>query len=101
MHSIVWAYRVTPGREPEFERMYGADGDWARLFRRSADYLGTQLFRDTADAARYVTVDHWTSQEACEDFLQRVRDDYAVLDARGDMLTVEEARLGVLADTAG
>lgn len=101
MHVVVWAYRVAPGREPGFERMYGADGDWARLFRRSDAYLGTALFRDTADGTRYLTVDRWTSREAYEAFLQAMHDDYAALDARGDALTVEETRLGVLADATG
>jgi heme-degrading monooxygenase HmoA len=98
MYAVVWTYRALRGREREFERMYAADGDWARLFRRSADYLGTELFRDTADEARYLTMDRWTSRTAYEDFLQTARDDYAALDARGDALTVEETRLGVLAD---
>ena len=98
MHAVVWAYRVASGREAEFERMYGADGDWARLFRRSDAYLGTELFRDTADGVRYLTIDRWTSRGAYDTFLQTMRDDYVALDARGDALTLEETRLGVLAD---
>ena len=100
MHAVVWAYRIAPGREAEFERLYGMDGEWARLFRRSEDYLGTDLFRDTGEAARYMTVDRWTSQQAYDAFLRRMRDDYAALDARGEALTVEETRLGVLVDAA-
>ena len=98
MHAVVWAYRVAPGRDEEFERMYGPDGEWAQLFRRSSDYLGTELFRDAADGARYLTIDRWTSPEAYEAFLRRMRDDYAALDARGDALTVGEMRLGLLVD---
>ena len=96
MHAVVWRYRVAPGREPEFETLYGADGDWARLFHRSDDYLGTDLYRDTAQPGVYLTVDRWTSRVAYEAFLQAAHADYAALDARGDALTVEETRLGVL-----
>lgn len=98
MHAVVWSYRVAPGRDAEFERLYGADGDWAQLFRRSTDYLGTDLYRDTAQPDRYLTVDRWTTRAAYEAFLQAARADYAALDARGDALTVEETRLGVLGD---
>ena len=97
MHAVVWRYRVAPGREAAFEALYGGDGDWARLFRRSDAYLGTDLYRDAAHPGLYLTIDRWTSHAAYEDFLQRARDDYAALDARGDALTVDETRLGVLA----
>jgi heme-degrading monooxygenase HmoA len=96
MHAVVWSYRVAPGRDAEFERLYGADGAWAQLFRRSTDYLGTDLYRDTRQPDRYLTVDRWTSRAAYEAFLQAARADYAALDARGDALTVEETRLGAL-----
>ncbi|MFL5124379.1 MAG: putative quinol monooxygenase [Microvirga sp.] len=96
MHAVVWRYRAAPGREAEFESLYGAEGGWARLFRGSRDYLGTDLYRDTAQAGVYLTIDRWTSATAYDDFLQRARDAYAALDARGDALTVEEIRLGTL-----
>jgi len=95
---VAWSYRVAPGRDVEFERLYGADGDWAQLFRRSTDYLGTDLYRDTMQPDRYLTVDRWTSRAAYEAFLQAALADYAALDARGDALTVEETRLGALGD---
>ena len=96
MHSIAWRYRVAPGCRAAFEALYGPDGDWARLFRRSGDYLGTTLYRDTADADAYLTIDRWRSRAAYDAFLHDDRADYAALDARGDALTVEEARLGVI-----
>ena len=97
MHAVLWRYRVAPGREAAFEALYGADGDWARLFRASPDYLGTQLWRDADQPDAYLTIDRWTSRAAYEAFLEARRADYAALDARGDALTVEEERLGTLA----
>lgn len=98
MHAVLWRYRVAPGHEAAFEALYGADGDWVRLFRRSDDYLGTDLFRDTTQPGVYLTIDRWSARAAYDAFLQVARDDYATLDARGDALTVEETRLGVLFD---
>ena len=34
-------------RAPDFERVYGADGEWARYFRGAEGYLGTELLSVT------------------------------------------------------
>ena len=96
MHAVVWTYRIAPGAAVAFEALYGAEGDWARLFRRDPAYLGTELYRDAADPARYLTIDRWRSRAACDAFLQAARADYAALDARGDALTLEETRLAAV-----
>ena len=46
MIVIVWEFRVQPGQAAGFERAYAPEGDWARLFRRSPAYRGTELLRD-------------------------------------------------------
>ena len=96
MHAVVWTYRIAPGAAVAFEALYGAEGDWARLFRRDPAYLGTELYRDAADPARYLTIDRWRTRADYEAFLQAARADYAVLDARGDALTLEETRLAAV-----
>ena len=98
MHAVAWRYRVAPQCHADFEALYGPDGGWARLFRRSVDYLGTSLYRDTADVDTYLTIDRWRSRDAYEAFLRDERADYAALDARGDALTIEETRLGAIDD---
>lgn len=60
----VWEYNVVEGRETDFERIYAADGNWARLFAASDGYLGTELFRCLGELRRYITVDRFTSSEA-------------------------------------
>lgn len=97
MHIVIWSYRVAPGREAEFEAMYGAEGDWVQLFRRRPEYLGTELLRDVADPARYLTIDRWADRASYDAFRHESADEYAAIDARGDALTVEEAALGVIA----
>jgi heme-degrading monooxygenase HmoA len=94
VYTVAWSYRVVPGCEPAFEALYAADGDWSRLFARSPEYLGTQLLRDVDDASCYMTLDRWRSRGDYEAFLQSARDDYAVLDRRGDALTSGERRIG-------
>lgn len=92
--SYIWEFKVRPERLAEFEAAYGPDGDWVRLFRRDPAYLGTDLLRDREDPHRFLTVDRWSSREACLAFRERFRADYGALDARCAGLTLSERPLG-------
>ena len=94
MHLILYQYRPKPNLHPDFERAYGPDGDWALLFQRSPDYLGTELLRSLQDPTLYVTIDRWTSQAAYEAFRTRWLADYEALDRRCDALTEREELIG-------
>jgi heme-degrading monooxygenase HmoA len=94
MHVILWKFRARPGRETDFERAYGDDGDWSRLFRRSEGYLGTELMRATDGT--YLTIDRWTTEEAYRAFKLAYGTSYAELDARCEALTIEETMLGAI-----
>ena len=94
MYEIFWEYEVRPEQVAAFERLYGADGEWARLFRRADAYVETLLFRDTDRPTRYLTVDRWRSRAAFDAFVDAASSAYAALDHRGVALTVRERRLG-------
>jgi heme-degrading monooxygenase HmoA len=78
----LWRYRVHADRLAEFIAAYGARGDWARLFGRSAGYRGTELLHDAQDPLRFVTIDRWASEADWQAFLAAHRADYRALDAR-------------------
>ncbi len=94
MYAVVWEYEVRPEHAAAFEALYGADGDWARLFRRADGYLETRLYRDAARPMLYLTIDRWLSRAAYEAFARAAGPAYAALDRRGDALTVRERHLG-------
>jgi heme-degrading monooxygenase HmoA len=89
-HRIIWMYEVRPEAAPVFERIYGAEGDWVRLFRSARGYLGTELFRSVGMPGRYLTIDAWESLAAYDIFRARFAAAYAELDARCDDLTLTE-----------
>ena len=89
----VWEYEVIPGREAEFEQLYGSAGAWARLFGRSTGYRGTDLYRDVDRPARYLTVDRFSDTDSWQLFLREHGDDYAELDLRCAELTVSEVEI--------
>lgn len=67
-YSYIWQFQVTPGHVAEFERHYGPDGSWVKLFEQAAGYRGTVLLRDRAHPLRYITIDTWESIEAYRRF---------------------------------
>ena len=96
MFVVLWEYEVKPGREQEFEKVYGPGGDWDSLFRSDANHAGTYLFRDTVRPRVYLTTDYWHSRKSYEEFLQVRRKDYLLLDAATGNLISTERRIGSL-----
>ncbi len=95
VHVIVWEFVAREGLVQEFERAYGPDGDWARLFRRAPGYLGTTLIRDRETPRRFLTIDRWVSRQAFEEFRQQNGADYDRLDRRLATLNDKERQIGV------
>ncbi len=88
MFVTVWKFVVRPERAAEFERHYGPDGSWAELFRRSAGYVRTELFR--GDQHEYITIDYWENADVYREFRDRHAAEYERLDARMEELTERE-----------
>lgn len=99
-YATVWEFTVDAGRRAEFERHYGPDGSWARLFRRAQGYLGTELLRDRSNPSRYLTIDRWESREAWQAFRGTQGTDYERLDRELESLTTHEAPLGEFSPAA-
>jgi len=90
----VWEYEVPEDHIDAFLAAYGAHGDWAQLFRRGRGYVGTELYRGTDSADRFVTVDRWTDAAAWHAFLEEWGAAYDTLDRRLTGLgAVEQALL--------
>jgi quinol monooxygenase YgiN len=98
MYRIVWEYEAHPERVAEFEEVYGPEGRWTAFFRRSEDYLGTELFRSTSAAGHFLLVDSWKSRVAYEAFRRGHADEYAALDESCQRLRTRERALGMSED---
>ena len=92
MYRVRWRFRVRPGAERAFERIYGEDGDWVQLFRKAPGYLGSTL--KILGQGVYVTVDRWKGAADFEDFKAKFSTEYEALDRQGASLTLEEAPEG-------
>ena len=94
--AAVWRFQVVAERESEFVDLYDSDGGWARLFRSSPDYLGTELFKAGGEPLTYLTIDYWRSEATYREFKARRASDYAALDEVGAALTSDESLLGTM-----
>src|SRR5215469_62231 len=93
-YITIWELEVSRIARAKFETIYGPDGAWAQLFRRSPGYRGTKLIQDIARTERYLTVDTWTSRDALHNFRQQYAAEYAALDRQCEALTQRESLVG-------
>jgi hypothetical protein len=96
MFLALWEYEVKPGCEERFEKVYGPEGDWARLFQSDSHSQETRLVRDAFRRGVYLTMDFWRSRGAYEEFMEGHRAEYKEIDRIGEGMTVKERRVGWL-----
>ena len=94
MFLTLWEYEVKRGSEELFERQYGPEGQWVRLFRRDARYRGTRLLRDVVAKRVYVTMDMWESRKAYQEFREKWAAEYGEIDRNCQTMTSAEKQLG-------
>jgi len=94
MYVVLWFFLVAPDKRAAFERAYGPDGTWVKLFRKGTGYLGTELL---FDGTRYLTIDRWDSEAAYRQFRDDFDAEYRKLDHEFENLTQEERSVGSFA----
>ena len=66
MIAVMWQFDVKNGREDEFEKLYGPDGDWAALNRQTRSYLGSSFLHDQNRSSRYLLIEYWSEMVVYE-----------------------------------
>ena len=94
MFVALWEFEVKPGSEERFEKVYGPEGTWVKLFRYSRAYKGTRLLRDAGRPWIYLTMDLWDSRDEYEEFLRTHRKEYEALDRECESMTTLESMVG-------
>ena len=97
MFVVVWQFEIAEDKIAGFEAAYGPEGAWAKLFRASSDYIGTELLRDAYAPGHYLTIDRWSSEEAFRSFRKTHDAAYELLDRQCDAFTSRETRVGAYA----
>jgi quinol monooxygenase YgiN len=93
--AVVWQFETIPGGSADFERFYGADGDWTKLSRRSRSFLGSSFLRDLAAPSRYLLVEYWSEMLVYEKHLADFDDEVKTLDEQRRRFLLRMEALGV------
>jgi quinol monooxygenase YgiN len=93
--AVVWQVDVRAGVSEEFEHLYGADGAWTKLSRRSRSFLGTSFLRDMGSETRYLLIEYWGEMVVYEKHLADFSDEVTELEQQRERLVERMETVGV------
>jgi len=93
--AVVWQFDIRTGMTEEFERLYGADGDWTKLSRRSRSFLGSSFLRDIGSESRYLLVEYWGEMVVYEKHVADFSDELSALEHVRERLIDRMETVGV------
>lgn len=89
----IWRYKIKPEKRSEFEKLYGQNGEWVKLFKKYPDYIKTELIKNLNNN-HYITLDYWNSKESYYKFKEAAKKEFIEIDSQGEELTIEEKHIG-------
>jgi quinol monooxygenase YgiN len=95
MVAIMWQFDVKQGHEAEFEELYGVEGDWTALNRRTRSYLGSSFLRDQNRPSRYIVIEYWSEMLVYERHRSSRAAAMRALEERGKTLLNSVEPLGI------
>lgn len=95
MIAVMWNFDVKHGHEAEFERLYGADGEWTTMNRLTRSYLGSSFLRDQNQASRYMLIEYWSEMVVYEQHREYRADAIRSFEQRRSELVDSVEPLGV------
>jgi quinol monooxygenase YgiN len=93
--AIVWQFDIRPEDSKTFERLYGADGEWTTLSRKSRSFLGSSFLRDVGAGNRYLLVEYWSEMLVYEKHVADFSDEVKRLERQRERFVVSMDNIGV------
>jgi quinol monooxygenase YgiN len=93
--AVVWQLTIHENATEQFERFYGADGEWTQLSRRSRSFLGSSFLRDLAVPHRYLLVEYWSEMLVYEKHTADFEPQIKALEDRRQQFTASVESLGL------
>ena len=95
MVAVVWQVDIRAGVSEEFEHLYGADGAWTKLSRRSRSFLGSSFLRDMGSETRYLLIEYRGEMVVYEKHLADFSDEVTELEQQRERLVERMETVGV------
>jgi hypothetical protein len=93
--AVVWQFEVRAGREADFERFYGADGEWSIVSRRSRSFLGSSFLKEFSAERRYLLIEYWSEMLPYERHHSDLGDEIERLERSREAMLEAATALGV------
>jgi quinol monooxygenase YgiN len=93
--AVVWQFEIHVAKSEEFEQLYGANGEWTKLSRRSRSFLGSSFLRDLASETRYMLIEYWSEMVVYEKHLAEFAAQVTALEEKRERLVERVYPLGV------
>jgi hypothetical protein len=93
--AVVWQIDIRAEASKDFEHLYGADGAWTKLSRRSRSFLGSSFLRDLGSETRYLLVEYWGEMVVYEKHLADFSDELVELEQQRERLVERMETVGV------
>lgn len=93
IYTLVWKYECNPSTASEFEKEYGRNGSWFKLFETNEDYLGQEFIKNV-ETGTYLIIDKWISKEVYESFVNENEATYEQFTSKFKSLYTSEEFLG-------
>lgn len=97
-HHRIWKFRPAKGGETVFAAAYAPGGDWALLFDKAPNYLGTTLLQPSRAGGWWLTIDRWADEASFDRFTDAFGDEYRALDAKLEGIAGQEVFVGTFED---
>ena len=95
MVAVAWQFDIRADRAEAFEHLYGADGAWTKLSRRSRSFLGSSFLRDMGSETRYLLVEYWGEMLIYEKHLADFGAEVKALEEQREALMERMETIGV------
>jgi heme-degrading monooxygenase HmoA len=93
MFQVIWELKVKFKERDKFEQFYDAKGDWVRFFRKSPDYLGTDVLESGEGDGIFLVIDEWHSEEAFNEFRNSLKADYDLIEEKAKSVSRSKKRI--------
>jgi quinol monooxygenase YgiN len=93
--AVVWQFDIRPESSDDFERLYGADGPWTKMSRRSRSFLGSSFLRAIGSENRYLLVEYWGEMMVYEKHLADLSEQVKALEEQRARLVERMETVGV------
>ena len=95
MVAVVWQLTIHDNTADQFERFYGADGEWTKLSRKSRSFLGSSFLKDLAVPTRYLLIEYWSEMLVYEKHVADFGAQIEALEERRKSFAVDVESLGL------